>query len=189
GALALALATAAAPAAAQASGGAGAKQGGSPPSGPRRARLEQQVRERFGRVVQQRLGLTDAQLSRLAQTNQRFDGERRALFQRERQVRLALRDEVGNEGAANQQRVDELIRSAIQIQRQRLDLVEREQQELAGFMTPVQRARYLDLQEKLRRRVEQLRSEQRGAGSEGRVGDAAAPGQGRPLLRRRDATP
>lgn len=151
---------------ASASGSAAAQTRGTPSAsasvpapGTQRSQLEQQVRERFGRVVQQRLGLTDAQMTRLQQTNRRFEGERRQLLQQERQVRLALRSELGDDSAANQAHVDALIRRAIQIQRQRLDLVEREQGELAAFLSPVQRARYLDLQEKLRRRVEQLRTD------------------------------
>ena len=37
-----------------------------------RAALEQQFRERTAKLAQQRLGLTDAQLARLEQTNARF---------------------------------------------------------------------------------------------------------------------
>lgn len=159
--------------------GPAAAQAGGPGAGPQRARLEQQVRERFGRVVQQRLALSDAQMTRLAETNRRFEGERRQLIQQEREVRLQLRSELGDDSAADQKHVDELIRRAIGIQRQRLDLVEREQRELAAFLTPVQRARYLDLQEKLRRRVEQLRSEQ----------EAGGRAQRRPLMRGRPGLP
>jgi Spy/CpxP family protein refolding chaperone len=43
------------------------------------------------------------------------------------------------------------------VQRQRLGLFAREQQDLARFLTPVQRAKYATLQAHLRKRVESLR--------------------------------
>src|SRR5579872_7140834 len=49
------------------------------PAGPRRQRLEQELRARIERVVQQRLQLTDAQLDKLRQTNARWAPRRRAL--------------------------------------------------------------------------------------------------------------
>jgi len=147
-------------------------QGGATPGRPpeRRAQLERQFRERLATVVQQRLHLTDAQMKRLEQTNSHYEGQRRQLMQQEREARVAIRDEVLKDSAANQTRVAELIDRAIGVQRQRLDLVQQEQKELAQFMTPVQRAQYLDLQEKLRQRVEQLRRQQqqrRGGGPSG----------------------
>lgn len=177
--VALSLGVAAPVASAQGGGG-----GGRPPE--RRAQLERQFRDRLAAVVRQRLQLTDAQMSRLEQTNAHFAQRRRDLVQQERETRVAIRDEVVKDSAANQQHVADLIERAIGLQRQRLDLVDAEQKELAQFLTPVQRARYLDLQEKLRQRVEQLRRQQqsrRGADSgagpgprrRGRGGGAGGP--------------
>jgi Spy/CpxP family protein refolding chaperone len=164
------LLTAAVSAAAPLAGAQRADAPAGPPPG-RRAQLERQFRERLATVVQQRLHLTDAQLKRLEQTNSHFEGQRRQLVQQEREARVAIREEVLKDSAANQTRVAELIDRAIAIQRQRLDLVQQEQRELAQFMTPVQRAQYLDLQEKLRQRVEQLRRQQ-----QQRRGDGPAAG-------------
>ena len=148
---------------------------GEPPSAER-ARVEQQVRQRIARIVQDRLQLSDAQMQRLQQTNRRFEEQRRALLRQEREVRVSLREQLASGDRADQSRVGALIDSAIDLQRRRLDLLRDEQRELAGFLTPVQRARYLDLQEKLRRRVEELRRRgaQGGGGGGGR----------RPLSRR-----
>jgi Spy/CpxP family protein refolding chaperone len=172
-AAALALALSVAAPASHAQGGGGGAQ-----DSQRRARLEQQVRERLAGMVQERLRLTEAQMTRLKQTNARFEPQRRQLFQQERQVRLALRQEAARDSLANQQHVSTLITQAIAIQRQRLDLVDAEQKELAQFLTPLQRARYLDLQEKLRQRVEQLRHGQGGGG--GRRGGMGPRGSVRP---------
>jgi hypothetical protein len=58
------------------------------------------------------------------------------------------------------------------VQRRRLDLAAEEQRELATIMTPVQRARYLALQETVRRRTDEMRRRRgggarRGAGNGG----------------------
>jgi Spy/CpxP family protein refolding chaperone len=80
--------------------------------------------------------------------------------------------------AANQQKVAGLLDQLMRLQRQRLDLVEGEQRELAKFLTPVQRAKYLGLQNQLRQRMQELRD---------RVGPGAMRGRppmGRPGIRR-----
>ena len=141
-----------------------------------RGRLEQEVRERIGRVVQQQLGLTDAEAQRLQGVNQRFEGQRRDLVRQEREARMSLRREVLRGDSADQKRTDALLATLLEIQRKRLDLVEAEQRELARFLTPVQRAKYLALQDQMRRRVEEMRQRaaQRRPGGPG-------PGPGRPL--------
>jgi hypothetical protein len=53
--------------------------------------------------------------------------------------------------------VETAIRQLIAVQKRRVELMEAEQRELAGFMTPVQRARFMALQEQMRRRLEQRR--------------------------------
>jgi hypothetical protein len=118
----------------------------------RRQRLEQQLRQGIWRIAKRRIALSDDQMTKLEQTAGRFDGRRRALNQDERAQRQALRAELV---AA----LDQLL----QLQRRRLDMVGEEQRELATFMTPIQRAKYSALQEQLRRRVEKMRAERRGA--------------------------
>lgn len=139
-----------------------------------RAQLERQLRQRVSHAVQARLQLTDAQMARLQQTNRTFEGRRRKLVAEERQLRLSIAQQVAAGDSADQKSVARSIDRAIAIQRARLDLVEQEQHELASFLTPVQRARYLDLQERLRRRIEELRRGQQRRGG-GRPGFPAGP--------------
>ena len=127
-----------------------------PPPAGKRAALEQQFRERTARLTQQRLGLTDQQLRRLEQTNARFAPQLRQLVTQERDVRRQLRQEMMAGNAANQQHVSELLDAAIRLQKQRITIVEAEQKDLAGFLTPVQRARYMALQAQFRKRAEEL---------------------------------
>jgi hypothetical protein len=126
-----------------------------PPTGSRAA-LEQQFRERTARLTQQRLGLTDLQLRRLEQTNARFAPQLRQLAVQERDVRRQLRQEMMAGNSANQQRVGELLDASIRLQKQRIAIVESEQKDLAGFLTPVQRARYIALQAQFRKRAQEL---------------------------------
>jgi Spy/CpxP family protein refolding chaperone len=129
-------------------------RGGAP---ARRQQLEQQLRRRLWNVTKERVGLTDAQMTKLTQTNQRFDARRRTLNKDERSQRAVLRNEIVAGDKADQNRIAAALDRLQQLQRQRVDLQAEEQRELATYMTPLQRAKYAALQEQVRRRVETLR--------------------------------
>jgi hypothetical protein len=76
---------------------------------------------------------------------------------REREIRRQLRSEMLAGDKANQDKVAQLLDQTMQLERQRLDLVQNEQQELAKFLSPVQRARLFGLQNEMRRRAQELR--------------------------------
>ena len=139
--------------------------------------LELQFRQQLAQVVKRRLNLNDGQMRQLGQTNDKFERERMRLLRDERRVRQALRAEVLAGDSADQTKVGSLIDEQLRIQRQRLDLTENEQKELAGFMTPLQRAQYFGIQDQLRRRMEEMR-EQRQQQRRG----AAGLGARRPAL-------
>jgi hypothetical protein len=124
---------------------------------PKREAAERRLQQQIGRAVQERLALDDSQMQKLQAVNQRFEGQRRTLLREERGIRVALRTELAAESRANQARVGELIDRALRVQRERLDLLDAEQRELAAFLTPVQRAKYLAMQEQIRRRLDDLR--------------------------------
>ncbi len=134
-----------------------AQAGRERPATPRREALERQLRNRTGEMVKRRLDLTDAQMSRLQATNRQFEQQRMTLFTRERETRRALRQEMLSEDRANQPRVAELLDQTLQLERQRLDLLQNEQRELAKFLSPVQRAKLLGIQTELRRRTQDMR--------------------------------
>lgn len=121
-----------------------------------RTALEQQFKERAAKLTQQRLGLTDAQLEKLEQSNARFAPLHRQLAAQDRDIRKQLRQEMTAGDAANQKRVSDLLDSTLRLQKQRIALVESEQKDLAGFLTPVQRARYIFLQAQFRKRAQEL---------------------------------
>ena len=162
--------------------GQGARRQQRPAAGPdsvapNRANLEELVRQRMAQVTKQRLGATDEQMVRLQAVNGKFDEQRRILLEQERDVRMALRDEMLRPDSARQGRVAELLDRVIKTQRQRVDIQEQEQQELAGFLTPLQRAKYFALEQQIRQRVTQLRQMQQGRG--GRLGRGGMPAAGR----------
>jgi Zn-dependent M32 family carboxypeptidase len=123
----------------------------------RRQQMEQRLRQELWRIAKERMGMTDAQMSHLTEVNQRYDAERRILNLDERLQRETLRAEMLAKDSANQDRIAAALDRLVQLQRQRIDIVAKEQKEFATFMTPLQRAQYGALQEQLRRRVEELR--------------------------------
>ena len=123
---------------------------------PKRAALEQQFRAQSAKLAQEKLGLTDAQLTQLEQTNARFAPQMNQLVAQERDARRQLRAEMKRGNQANQQHVSDLLDNSISLQKQRIGLVEAEQKDLARFLTPTQRAGYIALQAQFRMRAQEL---------------------------------
>ncbi|HEX7121789.1 MAG TPA: Spy/CpxP family protein refolding chaperone [Gemmatimonadaceae bacterium] len=125
---------------------------------PDRAQLEQRFRERLAAVVRERLRLTDDQMRQLSAVNQRYDVQRRELFRREMQLRRDLRAQLIDRDNPSEEEVGRLLSEQLRIQRERIALLEAEQNDLSRFLTPVQRARYLGIQEQVRREIERRRA-------------------------------
>jgi protein-disulfide isomerase-like protein with CxxC motif len=117
----------------------------------------QQLQRRVLEVVQRTLGATDDQMRQLAEVNRKYEGERRGLNQKDREARQSIRAEVLRDSLADQDKVSRMLDVLVDVQRQRLEVFAREQHDLAGFLSPVQRAKYATLQGRLRKKVEQLR--------------------------------
>lgn len=130
------------------------------PDNPRRQALERELMMRTGEIVRRRLELNDDQMRRLQAANRQFEEQRGALLRRDRETRQALRREILSGDSANQDRVAQLLDQTLTIERQRIELVQTEQRELAKFLTPVQRARLLAVQRELRMRTQALRQRQ-----------------------------
>jgi hypothetical protein len=122
-----------------------------------RVALEREVRQALARAVRRQLALKPAEMTQLATVDQKFELQRRALAQRARQTRLSLRAAMEDSSAAAQSTIAQHLDTLLVLERQRIDLLEAEQKELATFLTPLQRAKYQALQERVRRRLEELR--------------------------------
>lgn len=131
-----------------------------------RPALEQQFRERVAKLTQNRVGLTDAQMAQLDQSNSRFAPQLAQVAAQEKETRRQLRVEMTSGAQPNQQHVSDLLDASLRLQKQRIAIIEEEQKDLARFMTPVQRARYIALQQQFRRRAQELDGQN--AGQQGR---------------------
>lgn len=154
-----------------------AGQAGQPGRQPDRAQLEKQIRDRIGTALKTNLNLSDDQFTKLQATNKRFEERRRLLVEQERDARMGMRDLMIAGDTTNQAKVSSLLDRMMLVQRQRFELVEQEQKELAGYLTPLQRAKYLGMQEQMFRRVEALRQQGQGRGQP-RAGRPMGPGMG-----------
>ena len=122
----------------------------------RNQQLQQQVRRSLWKVAKQRIGFSDDQMLQLARTSQRFDQQRRMLAQEEKAQRVAIRAEILADSGANQSSIAAALEQLHAVQQRRLDLQADEQKEFATFMTPLQRAKFMALQEQVRRRLQDL---------------------------------
>lgn len=121
-----------------------------------RAQMERRLEERINRVVRERLAPTDEQFAKLREVARRVEQERRTLRNEEMATRFALRRELLAGDKANETAVAELLDRMQQYERRRSDLMEREQRELAKFLSPTQRAKYIGVQDELRRTMQDL---------------------------------
>jgi Spy/CpxP family protein refolding chaperone len=148
-------------------GGRGAARGAAAGGAvnPRQQALAKQVRQAFSGVVRKQLNLNDDQMKRLDATDQRFQKERNAVGRDERDARVALKAALEDTtGTPDQAKVDDYMSRLVKAQHRRADILEGEQKELSGFLTPVQRAKYFALRDQLTRRVSQMRQDGRRGG-------------------------
>jgi hypothetical protein len=134
-----------------------------PPLGER-ALLQRQVRQAWIGNVRRQLNLNNEQMRTLNQVNAKYERQRGDIQRDERQARLGLKAAMEDTAATDQNaRIEQQMNALVGAQRRRADLFENEQKELAGFLTPLQRARYSVMQERLQQRLQQLRQNQRDA--------------------------
>ena len=163
-----------------------APTGGQPPRGrPDGRAIEAELQRRIMGIMKERLSLNDEQLDKLAEVTRRFERERFSQRGAEYRLRMSLRRELMKGDSASQERVAELIDEMPDVERRGIDLMEREQRELSQFLTPVQRARFIALQDEIRRNMEQIRERRDSTQAGSRGGRPSGPprdgdGRGRP---------
>jgi hypothetical protein len=127
--------------------------------------------QQLGRLLQRQLQLSDAQVPRLQELTRRYNERRRVLLDEERSVRMQMREVLCGTDSTRGGDISRWIDQMFDLERRRIDLRMEEQRELAAFLTPYQRARYLGTAE--------LLAQQLGPGGGGR-GQGALRGAGRP---------
>jgi Spy/CpxP family protein refolding chaperone len=129
------------------------------PDSAERERLQQQIEDRFGRVVQQQLQLSEDQVAKLRATEERFRTRRRDIIRGQLDLRRALNGQMCPGCSADADSVRKLM-DAIETNRGELFRLQQEQnREMAGYLTPVQRAQYQMLRERFVRRLSEVRRE------------------------------
>jgi len=125
-------------------------------------RLRRQIEERFAARVHQELGLTADQVTKLRATQERFGERRRTLRRQQMGRRLALEGQMRPGEAADADSVKRLM-DAMQAGRgEMLKLDQDEDRDMAGYLTPVQRARYQMMRQRFLERVNEMREQRRG---------------------------
>src|SRR6267378_1725112 len=124
-------------------------------------RLRAQIEQRFGERVQQDLQLTSDQATRLRATQERFGARRRTLMEQQMARRSALENQMQPGVAANSDSVRKLMDGMRAGRAEMVKIEQDEAQEMSGYLTPVQRARYQQMRERLMQRVGEMRTERR----------------------------
>lgn len=145
-------------------GAAEAQQRGEPRPGPRQT-MPMRLQERLDTLVRARLRLSDEQFMQLQGVATRMEEARFALRRDEMVTRTRLRRALAGSETVDQAMVAQLLDEIPRQERRKVELLEQEQKELAQFLTPSQRARYMALQEELRRGMQEV--QRRRLGREG----------------------
>lgn len=136
-------------------GGLAAQDTGEVP-GPGAVMIRRQIEERFAQRVKEELGLNDDQTARLRTVASGWFDRRRALEAEERGLRQALASQLRPGVAANSDSVTRLTGRLLDLKVAYAETYRDENREL-GFLTPVQRAQYYSLRERLLQALREAR--------------------------------
>jgi Spy/CpxP family protein refolding chaperone len=114
-----------------------------------------EVRQAIERVIRAQVKPTDAQMKQLQALDQKYEPQKVQLNREELQVRTQLRDAMRDSTNVDESRISQLLDKLVQFPGRRAAIMEAEQKDLAGVLSPLQRAKYGAIQEQLRRRIEQ----------------------------------
>lgn len=136
---------------------------------PRAPALRRLIEERFAARVQEQLGLSNEQMTKLRGTTARFGGKRRDLEGRQLAIRRALALQLRPGTAADQDSVAKLTDDLLAGRVAYAQTFRDELSDLKTYLDPVQRAQLMVMRERLLRRAQQFRDRQgEGDGSSGR---------------------
>ena len=139
--------------------------------------LRQRIEARFDSIVRDDLELSDDQAARLRATHERYGPRRRELMLRQRHLRIALADQMRPGEAADADSVRKLNDAMLENRRRLLEIETDEQRDMAGYLSPVQLARYREMRFRFMERVEDIRRRRAGPGMGAPRG---GPGPARP---------
>lgn len=100
-----------------------------------------QMQARMGDMLKQRFGFNDSQIAKFEETNRKFGERARLIGEQDRDIRMAIRDEMLRPDSARASQLSALLDKQAAVRRQRADLMDAREKELASFLTPLQRAK------------------------------------------------
>lgn len=115
--------------------------------------LRQEILDRYRARAHEVLGLNGDQAVKFDSTQARAWGQRRTLMMQRQQINMALRSQLRSGGAANSDSVSKLLDARRGVTESLFRVDDQEDQDLAGFLNPVQRARYQEFRQRFRERV------------------------------------
>jgi hypothetical protein len=134
---------------------------------PEAARMRQQIEARFGAQIQEMLGLSDQQAGQLRTTFTTFAPKRRAMEREQRAIKQALQGQLRPGVAASPDSVarltDRLLAMKVTYAQSFVD----EDRDMARYLTPVQRAQFQVMRERLMARIEDIRRQRQQDGPRG----------------------
>lgn len=145
--------------------------------GQDRAELESRIRQRFGEMVRQRLGLDREQAARLEEVVASFQSERMRLAREGQAIRRRM------EALALERRTDdaealELLERLRALRLEEAQVFQAEQEQLLDVLSPSQLLTFQMLREEMAQRIRRLRGMGPGAGPPGRPPGGLPPGYG-----------
>lgn len=127
-----------------------------PRNAEEREDLERRIRARMGQMMRERLGLSEAESSALAQIAETYDPQRRALFRQEQALRRRV-EALGLEGSGDQEEALGLLARLIELGEEEVELRRAEQEALLEVLTPIQVLQLHAFREQLGERIRRLR--------------------------------
>ncbi len=125
--------------------------------GMRRNELQRQVMQRFMQNVRTQAGLGDEQFRQFSEVAHRsFEGRAR-LSERERSLWVALDGQMRPGVAADTDSVSAILATLVEVGDQRVELLRREQEEYAAFLSPIQRAQVTIAWRRLQTQIDRIR--------------------------------
>ena len=118
--------------------------------------IQGQVIDQFMNNLRQQAGMDDEQFERFRLVAQRGFAERRRIQNGQRRILRDLQNQMRPGVAADVDSVEVLIEVLLQSRQATVDYDRAEQEELAEFLTPVQRAQVVMQLSRLQQRIEQM---------------------------------
>lgn len=121
--------------------------------------LRAQIEQRFGQMVQQELQLGPQEMQQLRAAVRAHTERRRELAQRQQAVNQAIRGQMRPGIAADRDSLAKLLDAQTHLRVEHAQQEEQLEREL-GFLTPVQRARFMQMMRTFEQRIQEIRMRQ-----------------------------